>query len=178
MKEPAVNCHIGTFSLQQFSVELFRAFGALKLSMMGILYQNRPLGKFCSVKTFQLHHVNLDNLLDTLYRDLGMTQQQQQQQQQRTTGSDLSHVTGSSGDPARLLEEGAGDQVPALYQMAPPPLEVEAPSRDAPSSSYSTLNSHDAPRSNYSTLTSTDMDFFSADDMDHVSTFQLFIILL
>ena len=157
--------------------------------MMGILYQSRPLGKFCSVKTFQLHHVNLDSLLDTLYRDLGVTQQQQQQQQQRTTGSDLSHVTGSSGDPARLLEEGAinavggsdrvpGDQVPALYQMAPPPLEVEAPSRDAPRSNYSTLNSHDAPRSNYSTLTSTDMDFFSADDMDHVSAFQLFIILL
>ena len=148
--------------------------------MMGILYQNRPLGKFCSVKTFQLHHVNLDNLLDTLYRDLGVTQQQQQQ---RSTGSDLSHVTGSSGDPARLLEEGAinagggservpVDQVPALCHMAPPPLEAEAPSRDAPRSSYSTLNSHDAPRSNYSTLTSTDMDFFSADDMDHVSIFQ------
>ena len=152
---------------------------------MGILYQNRPLGKFCSVKTFQLHHVNLDNLLDTLYRDLGVTQQQQQQQQLPTgTGSDLGHVTGSSGDPARLLEEGAintervpDEQVPRLFcQMAPPPLEAEAPSRDAPRSSYSTLNSHDAPRSNYSTLTSTDMDFFSADDMDHVSTFQLFTI--
>ena len=148
---------------------------------MGILYQNRPLGKFCSVKTFQLYHVNLDNLLDTLYRDLGVTQQQQQQQQQQLTGSDLNHVTRSSGDPARLLEEGAinagggsdcvpGDQVPALCQMAPPPLEAEAPSRDAPRSNYSTLNSHGAPRSNYSTLTSTDMDFFSADDMDHVST--------
>ena len=118
---------------------------------MGILYQNRPLGKFCSVKTFQLQHANLDNLLDTLYRDLGVTQQQQQQQQQqRPTGSDLSHVTGSSGDAARLLEEGAinervpGEQVPELCQMAPPPLEAKAPSRDAPRSSYSILNSHDA----------------------------------
>ena len=146
--------------------------------MMGILYQNRPLGKFCSVKTFQLHQVNLDNLLDTLYRDLGVTQQQQQQQQQQTE-SNLGHVTGSHGDPARLLEEGtiinagggSGDQVPGLCPMAPPPLAAEAPSRDAPRSSYSTLNSHDGPRSNYSTLTSTDMDFFSADDMDHVSTF-------
>ncbi len=102
-----------------------------------------------------------------------------------SSGSVASLYEETEVNPAQsgLVHTGSGPVdsttgVAAISKMAPPPvasaLEQDVTSLCRDSSHYSTLNSsHGASRSNYSTLTSTDLDFFSADDAEHVSSFSV-----